>query len=132
MESRNIWSYAPISESWEKWRKAPVSVRWVDVDKGGEERMEVRSRLVARDFKGGDKDRGDLFAETAPLEAKRMFLSRAATRRRDGRIRKILFYRCEEGTFESESGRGCLYQFTRGSELPTRNVWEIELLALWL
>jgi len=49
MESRNIWSFAPISESWEKLGKAPVTVRWVDVNKGGEERMEVRSRLVARD-----------------------------------------------------------------------------------
>ena len=53
--------------------------------------MEVRSRLAARDFKGGDKDRDDLFAETPPLEAKRMILSRAATRRPDGKVRKILF-----------------------------------------
>ena len=41
--------------------------------------MEVRSRLVARDFKGGDKDRDDLFAGSPPLEAKRLLLSRAAT-----------------------------------------------------
>ena len=52
--------------------------------------MEVRSRLVARDFKGNDKDRDDLFAETPPLEAKRMLISRAATRRRDGRMRKFM------------------------------------------
>ena len=91
MESRNILSYALISERWEKFGKAPVIVRWVDVNKGGDERMEVRSRLVARDFKGGDKDRDDLVAETSPLEAKRMILSRAATRRRDGKMRKILF-----------------------------------------
>ena len=45
-----------------------MSVRWVDTDKGDL----VRSRLVARDFKGADKDRDDLFAETPPLEAKRM------------------------------------------------------------
>ena len=50
--------------------------------------MEVRSRLVARDLKGNDKDRDDLYVETPPLEAKKMLLSRAATRRRDGRIRK--------------------------------------------
>ena len=53
--------------------------------------MEVRSRLVARDFKGGDKDRDDLFAGSPPLEAKRLLLSRAATRRRDGRRRKLMF-----------------------------------------
>jgi hypothetical protein len=34
--------------------------------------MLIRSRLVARDFKGG-KDCDDLFAETPPLEAKRYY-----------------------------------------------------------
>ena len=46
---------------------------------------------MARDFKGGDKDRDDLFAGSPPLEAKRMIISRAATRRRDGVRRKLLF-----------------------------------------
>ena len=39
----------------------------------------IRSRLVARDFKGNDTDRNDLFAGTPPLEAKRMLFSRMAT-----------------------------------------------------
>ena len=44
----------------------------------------VRSRLVARDFKGGDKHRDDLFAATPPLESKRL--------RVNGRLtRKLLF-----------------------------------------
>ena len=37
---------------------------------------------------GGDKGRDDLFAGSPPLEAKRMLLSRAATKRGDGRWRK--------------------------------------------
>ncbi len=45
---------------------------------------------MARDFKGGEKHRDDLFAETPPLEAKRLLLSRAITKRVDGRRRKIL------------------------------------------
>ena len=54
----------------------------------------VRCRLVARDLKGGDKGRDDLFAETPPLEGKRLLLSRAATRRPDSRgggYRKLMF-----------------------------------------
>eukprot|EP00973_Karenia_brevis_P005461 744575-Karenia_brevis.AAC.1 len=61
-------------------------MRWVDTDKAfmrGE--YDVRSRMVARKFKGGDKNRDDLFEETPPLEAKRMLMSRAVTRRKDGR-----------------------------------------------
>ena len=93
MEGRSIWSVRPVSECWEKTGRKPVSVRWVDTDKGfmGEGGMEVRSRLVARDFKGNDKGRDDLFADTPPLEAKRMLISRAATRRVDGKARKLMF-----------------------------------------
>ena len=54
----------------------------------------VRCRLVARDFKGkGEVDREDLFAATPPLEAKRVLMSRAVTRRRNQRKgrRKMMF-----------------------------------------
>eukprot|EP00973_Karenia_brevis_P055299 7688611-Karenia_brevis.AAC.1 len=44
---------------------------------------DIRCRMVAKDYKGKDKHRDDLFAETPPLEAKRMLMSRAVTRRRD-------------------------------------------------
>ncbi len=41
MVNRGIWSEVPIGESCEKTGKALVSVRWVDVNKGGEGAMEV-------------------------------------------------------------------------------------------
>ena len=66
-------------------------MRWVEANKGGDANPNVRSRLVAHDFKGGDKERDDLFVETPPFEAKRMLISRAATRRPDGRWRKLMF-----------------------------------------
>eukprot|EP00973_Karenia_brevis_P025061 3455500-Karenia_brevis.AAC.1 len=52
---------------------------------------DVRSRMVAQNYKGGDKGRDDLFAETPPLEANRMLFSRAVTNREDGRSRKLIF-----------------------------------------
>eukprot|EP00973_Karenia_brevis_P021337 2933742-Karenia_brevis.AAC.1 len=67
-------------------------MRWVDTNKAWKQGdMDVRSRLVARHFKGVDKCRDDLFAETPPLEAKRMLMSRAMSRRHDGRSRKLMF-----------------------------------------
>ena len=93
MVNKGIWSLVPIGMSWELTGKGPVSVRWVDQNKGGEGAMEVRCRLVARDFKGNDKGRDDLFAATPPLEAKRMLLSRAATRKTVGCTgQRKLFY----------------------------------------
>ena len=108
MQLRGIWDVVPVGECWEKLGKAPVSVRWVDTNKGGLWEMIVRSRLVARDFKGKDGGRDDLFAETPPLEANRILFSRAVTRRRDGRYRKLMFVdarkahlnpRCEEDVY---------------------------------
>ena len=86
MQGRNIWTVVPKQLCWDLTGKGPVSVRWV-----GPEEKPDRSRLVARDFKGDDKGRDDLLAETPLLAAKRMLLSKAAARREDGKPRKLLF-----------------------------------------
>ena len=65
MEKRGIWKLRPLGECWQRTGREPVSVRWVDTNKGKEGRMEVRSRMVARDFKGKANKRDDLFADTA-------------------------------------------------------------------
>ena len=63
MEKREIWGLSPIQECWDKTGKASVSVRWEDTNKGGDtaQEWEIRCRLVARGFKGGDKGRDDYF-----------------------------------------------------------------------
>ena len=61
--------------------------------------MLIRSILVARNLKGAGKDRDDLFAETPPLEAKGMLLSRVATQKRDGRWRKLLLMYARKAHF---------------------------------
>ena len=110
MENKGVWSMRPIKECWDKTGKAPITVKWVDVNKGDEKNIIVRSRLCARDFKGNDKDRDDLFAASPPLEANRMLLSRAATGGGKRGPRCLLFIdvkkahttpRCEEDVYIS-------------------------------
>ena len=84
--NRKVWEEKSVQECWEKTGNAPVGVRWFDVRKGS---GEVRSRLVSRDFEAGEKGRGDLFAATPPLEGERLLVSRAVTRRKDGKKRKL-------------------------------------------
>ena len=86
MVKRGIWKVRPTTECWERLGKAQVSVRWVDTLKSDG----VRSRLVARDFKGGDNDRDDMFAATLTRESKRMLLSKAATGK-NGKLTRKLF-----------------------------------------
>ena len=70
--------FSDVDECWRVKGKAPIPVRWVDVDKGF---GVVHSRLVAKDFKPRSSvgDREDLFAATTPLEAKKIVFSLAAT-----------------------------------------------------
>ena len=108
MKKRELLTVRPIKECWEKTGKAPTSVRWVGTNKGTVEKMDIRQRLVARDFKGNDRNRDELFAGTPPLEAKRMLISKAATKRNNRIVRKLLFIdvrkahlnpRCEEDVY---------------------------------
>eukprot|EP00973_Karenia_brevis_P050899 7069088-Karenia_brevis.AAC.1 len=68
-----------------------IKMRWVDTNKSFMTgKYDVRSRMVAKNY-NGDKGRDDLFAETPPLEAKTLLISRAVTKRADGRSRKLMF-----------------------------------------
>ena len=94
MEGRDIWSARDVEECWRVTGAPSVSDGWIDTDKGswvnGAWVPLVRSRLVARDFKGLDRGRDDLFAETPLLDCKRIVSSPAATRRKDERWRKMM------------------------------------------
>ncbi len=61
-------------------RRPPISVRWLDVNKGDEANPKYRSRLVARQIKALDKWGQSYFAPAPPLEALRLVLSLAVTR----------------------------------------------------
>ena len=50
MSKKGIWSVRPVAECWAKTGKAPVTVKWVDVNKGDDKNIIVRSRLCARNF----------------------------------------------------------------------------------
>ena len=117
MRTRGIWEESTEEECWRLTGKEPVSCRWVDTNKGTEAKPSARSRMVARDFKGKDKDREDLFAATPSWELKRVLMSRTATRGKRG-VRKLLLVdakkahlnpRCDEDVFirlPEEAGGG--------------------------
>ena len=63
-----------------------VKVRWCDVNKGDGDKMQVRSRLVAKEFRWRDPFMEGTFAATPPLEALRyVFHWMTTVRRRNGR-----------------------------------------------
>ena len=76
-ESKNVWFKTLRAESHQKIVKAPITVKWVDVNKGDSENPNYRSRFVAREIRKSWED--TIFAPTPPLESLRTVLSMAAT-----------------------------------------------------
>ena len=73
-----VYVKVPLSQCRDETGRAPVGVRWVDVNKGDDTNPEYRSRLVAQELKRTSIVE-DLFAATPPLEAKKILFSMAVT-----------------------------------------------------
>ena len=58
-------------------RSPPITVRWVETNKGDDQCPNIRSRLVAREMRLPGEEA--VFAPTPPLETLRMVLSHAVT-----------------------------------------------------
>ena len=76
-EKKGVWEKVPRSEALARTGKAPISVRWIDTNKGDDDDPNVRCRLVAREIRKAGED--PIFAPTPPLESLRTILSLAAT-----------------------------------------------------
>ena len=64
-------------------------MKWIDRNKQDAKNPLYRSRLVGQEFNTYNDI--TLYAATPPLEAKRMLFSRAATQRKDGKWRSLMF-----------------------------------------
>ena len=64
----------------QQWMKT-ISTRWIDTNKGDDQRKDYRARLVGRELKAATGRRDDVFAATPPLESLRFVLSLAASNR---------------------------------------------------
>ena len=72
VEGKPLYEKVRVQEAWAVTGRAPISTKWVDIDKGGE----YRSRWVARDFNNSRTD--EYFAATPPWEFIKWLLSMAA------------------------------------------------------
>ena len=84
--SKCVWELRPIAEARRRMGRSPISVRWVETNKGDDDNPNVRSRLVAREIRTAGQNA--IFAPTPPLESLRMVLIWAATDLLGGDFRK--------------------------------------------
>ena len=86
MKKRNV--YTKVKRSSVPKGEKVIRVRWIDVNKCDAKAMDVRSRLVAMDFK--DSEKPELFAGTPPLESLRILCSSAATVDEEGEEENVM------------------------------------------
>ena len=67
----------PTTERYQRTKKGPIFVRWIDINKGDVEKPNYRSRLVAREI--NKHKRYDSFVATPPFDAMKLLLSLAAS-----------------------------------------------------
>ena len=77
-EQKGVWRKRLMAEV-RRQGKIPITVRWVDVNKGDDLNPRYRSRLVARQLKAADRSGTSYFAPTPPLESLRTILSFASS-----------------------------------------------------
>ena len=54
--AKKVWEKRPLGEARRMTGKPPISVRWVDVNKGDNQVPNIRSRLVARQIRQAGED----------------------------------------------------------------------------
>ena len=59
-----VYEKVDIQECWESTGKAPIAIRWIDINKGDGLRPNYRSRLVAKEYR--TDVRPELYAATPP------------------------------------------------------------------
>ena len=76
-KATGAFTKVPISQCIARTGRKPIGVRWRDINKGDRYNVNVRSRLVAKEF--NNKKCDDLFAGTPLVEAMRAIISMAAS-----------------------------------------------------
>lgn len=80
IKEMSVWEVIPRPKG-----EKVISTRWVDVNKGDEEKEKYRSRLVARELKKKRENEwstwSDFFASMPPIAALRMLFSLAVAKR---------------------------------------------------
>ena len=68
-----LYDKVPIEECWKNTGKAPISTKWIDINKRDDEKPNCRSRNVAKEFAIDKRD--GFFVATPPLEIMKLLLS---------------------------------------------------------
>ena len=84
---RDVYEEVDEDMCWSETGRAPISLRWVDTNKGTEELPRIRSRLVVRELKVKTQhmEAAELFSAMPPLEVLKLLVSLLVSKKRTAR-----------------------------------------------
>ena len=78
IETLAVLKEVPVEQRWLETNAKAIGTKWIDINKGDGDRVEIRSTLVAEELKVLQVKMGilhdDIFSATPPLEALRLFM----------------------------------------------------------
>ena len=109
---------------WDETNRPPISLKWVDRNKGDEMRENYRSRLVVREIKKASKPLAEFesFSAMPPLEALKALCSLMVSRKRSkfGKLYKLKLLDISRAHFYGVSRRRVFCTLPEGEEIPNK------------
>ena len=78
VKKHDLYGKVPIEECCDKTGEPPIGTKWLEVNKGDDDNLNIRARVVLQEFTKGKLN--TIFAATPPQEAKKALLSLAVTK----------------------------------------------------
>ena len=104
-----VYEKVPIEDAYYFTGKGPIGTKWVDVNKGDDEKPEYRCRFVAKEIRR--KNDESIFAATPPLEGKKILCSLAVSGTKGSADPlKLLFIDVKRAYFYAKSTRPVFVQ----------------------
>ena len=98
-----VWIKVDCEECFRETGKPPIKLRWVDINKGDNDRPNHRSRIVAKEIR--TDSRPDLFAATPPVEHIKYLISRVASSQRSSRPTYLMVQDVKKAYFFADATR---------------------------
>ncbi|CAK9049785.1 Retrovirus-related Pol polyprotein from transposon TNT 1-94 [Includes: Protease [Durusdinium trenchii] len=122
VQKQQIYVKVPIEECHQATGKPPITLKWVDKNKGDNEKENYRSRLVVREVKkpGQTVPECESFSAMPPLEALKALCSLMTSMKvsRRGKVLKLKLLDISRAHFYGDSQRAVYCTLPEGDETP--------------
>ena len=120
VEKQQLWDVVPTTMCWEETNRPPITLKWVDRNKGDDSHPNYRSRLVVREVKKASKSLAEFesFSAMPPLESLKVLCALMVSKRTSKRNRpyKMMLIDISRAHFYGESKRRVFCTLPEGSE----------------